>query len=128
VRSTAEVATTPVIIFSVLGDKDDVQQGLAAGANDYAVKGFYRPAEIIQKIESALAKSEVKNSLTTYKIGLLPNHLDYILLAQELGLTQGFICPACQEPLVMELTPDVTRETEHWYFAHFVCPKCQTKI
>ncbi len=50
----------PVIIFSVMGEQDDIQQGLDLGAEDYAVKGFYSPREILNQVGSILARRTKK--------------------------------------------------------------------
>jgi two-component system phosphate regulon response regulator PhoB len=47
----------PVIIFSVMGEQDDIQEGLDLGAEDYAVKGFYSPREILKQVGSILART-----------------------------------------------------------------------
>jgi DNA-binding response OmpR family regulator len=49
----------PVIIFSVLGEQTDIQKALDLGANDYIIKGFYSPGEVLQKIGSFLARAHI---------------------------------------------------------------------
>lgn len=41
----------PVIIFSNLGQKDDVEKGLKLGAVDYFIKAHFTLGEIIKKIK-----------------------------------------------------------------------------
>lgn len=48
------LASTPVIILSNLGQKEDVERGLKLGAVDYLVKAHFTPGEIITKIKSIL--------------------------------------------------------------------------
>jgi len=45
----------PVILLTNLGQKDDVENGLALGAADYLIKAHFLPQEVIQKIKDALA-------------------------------------------------------------------------
>jgi len=49
---------TPVIILSNLGEKSDIEKGLSLGANDYIVKAYFTPQEVVKKIEKYLT---VKN-------------------------------------------------------------------
>jgi DNA-binding response OmpR family regulator len=44
----------PVIILSVLGDQQSVNTGLDLGANDYVVKGYTDPKDILKKIAATL--------------------------------------------------------------------------
>src|SRR3989344_5852642 len=50
-RTTAQI---PVIIFSNLGQKDDVEKGLKLGAIDYLIKAHFTPGEIIEKIKKII--------------------------------------------------------------------------
>ena len=45
-----------VIILSNLGQKDDIDKGLALGADDYIVKAHSTPSEVVKKVETLLAK------------------------------------------------------------------------
>lgn len=44
----------PVIFLTGLGQKDDVQKGLALGAAGYLIKAHFRPGEIVDKIKRVL--------------------------------------------------------------------------
>jgi len=46
----------PVIITSNLGQPEEVERGLQAGAVDYIVKANTAPAEIVEKVKSVLKK------------------------------------------------------------------------
>ena len=48
------LASTPVIILSNLGQKEDVERGLKLGAVDYLIKAHFTPGEIITKVKSIL--------------------------------------------------------------------------
>lgn len=43
-----------IIILTNLGQKDDIKKGLELGANDYIVKAYFTPSEIVKKINSLL--------------------------------------------------------------------------
>lgn len=44
----------PVIMLTNLGQKDDVEKGLAAGAADYLIKAHFKPSEIVDKVRKVL--------------------------------------------------------------------------
>ena len=54
IKGDSEIAQTPVIILSNLGQKDDIEKGLKMGAVDYLIKAHFTPAEIIEKIRIVL--------------------------------------------------------------------------
>ena len=60
IREDPETKKIPVIIFSVIGEQKDIQKALEMGANDYTVKGFYTPREILGKIKSVLTQADLK--------------------------------------------------------------------
>ncbi len=45
-----------VLIMSVMGEQRRIQKAMALGANDYMVKGFYSPREVLGKIDTLLKK------------------------------------------------------------------------
>ena len=45
---------TPVIILSNLGQKEDMEKGIALGAKDYLIKAHFTPGEIVEKIRATL--------------------------------------------------------------------------
>lgn len=49
--STADI---PVILLTNLGQKKDVDRGLALGAEDYLIKAHFMPNEVIAKIKKIL--------------------------------------------------------------------------
>ncbi len=61
VRADATTKDTPVIVVTVLGEREDIRKGLELGANDYMTKGSYSPSEILRKIRLEL---HLKRSLT----------------------------------------------------------------
>lgn len=44
----------PVVILSNLGQRDDVQKGIEAGACDYIIKVHFTPSEIVRKVKKIL--------------------------------------------------------------------------
>ncbi len=124
IRADAETKNIPVIIFSVLGEQKDVKKGLELGANDYTVKGFYTPRQILSKIKGLMSQVDVKKSVHSYNLKIDGAKEDAPTLQSEIGLSQGYHCPHCGSEMVLELFPDYVRNEGHWFTAHFVCHKC----
>ncbi len=124
IRADNETKNIPVIIFSVLGEQKDVKKGLEMGANDYTVKGFYTPRQILSKIKSLLTQVDVKKSVNSYKLKITESGEDAPKLQNEIGLVDGYQCSQCKTAMSLELFPDYVRNEGHWFTAHFVCPNC----
>jgi DNA-binding response OmpR family regulator len=56
IKSDPEVSSIPVIIFSNLGQKEDIEKGLALGATDYLVKAHFVLSEVVEKIRRLLGE------------------------------------------------------------------------
>lgn len=61
-KENKTTASIPVIIFTNLGQKEDVNKGLAMGAADYIIKAHFRPSEIIDKVKQVLKKHHYAKS------------------------------------------------------------------
>lgn len=125
IRADGETAKTPVIIFSVLGDQKDVKKGLELGANDYTVKGFYTPRQILSKIKDLMNQAGVQNTTQSYRLRVRENSEDASKLHFDIGLTNAFKCPNCGHDMVLELFPDYVRNDGHWFTARLMCPDCK---
>ena len=56
-KNLKEKSTTkniPVILLTNLGQKDDVDKGLAMGASDYLIKAHFKPSETVDKVKKIL--------------------------------------------------------------------------
>lgn len=53
-KEDKEVKDIPVIMLTNLGQKDDVDKALAAGANDYLIKAHFKPSEVVDKVKKVL--------------------------------------------------------------------------
>ncbi|MFA6006812.1 MAG: response regulator [Candidatus Paceibacterota bacterium] len=47
---------TKIIVFSNLGQKDDIEKGMALGAAGYIIKASSTPSEVVQKVNQILGK------------------------------------------------------------------------
>jgi two-component system, OmpR family, alkaline phosphatase synthesis response regulator PhoP len=127
-REDAETKNIPVIIFSVMGEQKDIKKALGMGANDYTVKGFYTPRQILSKVKSLLTQADMKKNATAYKLLIKPGREDAAKLQEEIGLTNGYECSECKVELTLEMFPDYVREGGHWFSSRLVCPKCGKSV
>jgi DNA-binding response OmpR family regulator len=55
-REEETTRSIPVVIFSVMGEQQDIVKALGMGANDYTVKGFYTPRQILGKVKEFIGR------------------------------------------------------------------------
>lgn len=55
-RDNPDAKNIPVILMTNLGQKEDVEKGIALGAKDYLVKAHFMPSEVVEKIKQYLGK------------------------------------------------------------------------
>ncbi len=55
IKGDPELATTPILIMSNLGQEDHIQKGLELGALGYIVKSQFTPSKVVDKIKEVLA-------------------------------------------------------------------------
>jgi DNA-binding response OmpR family regulator len=123
-RANKITQNIPVVIFSVMGEEKDIKKALEMGANDYTVKGFYTPRQILSKIKGLVSSEPTQNTQSTYKVGIKEESKDALRLKDEIGLTKGYRCPQCGGEIVLELFPDYVREGGHWFISRLTCPPC----
>lgn len=56
-KLSPETKNIPIIIFSNLGQQEDIEKALALGAVGYLVKAHFTPNEIVEKVKQVLAKA-----------------------------------------------------------------------
>jgi len=57
IKKDPNLGDIPVIVLSNLGQKEDQDRAMAAGAVDYLIKANFTPAEIVQKVRDAVRKN-----------------------------------------------------------------------
>ncbi len=57
IKQDPETASIPVILLTNLGQRDDVDRGLALGAADYLIKAHFKPSETVAKVKKILDKN-----------------------------------------------------------------------
>jgi DNA-binding response OmpR family regulator len=127
-RADPETKGIPVIIFSVMGEPNDIKKAMEMGANDYTIKGFYTPLQILSKIKSQLIQVEPMKKTVSYKIPLKPGGKEAAQFMEELDLPPGYGCPVCNVEMVLEMFPDHVREGTHWFISRLVCPQCEKSV
>ncbi|MBU0648507.1 response regulator [Patescibacteria group bacterium] len=55
IKKNKEIKNVKVMILSSLGQREDIEKGMAAGAADYLIKTHLTPAEIVLKIKQAIS-------------------------------------------------------------------------
>lgn len=123
-RRSDQTREIPIIIFSVLGEPRDVKKAMEMGANDYTVKGFYTPRQVLGKIKDLLKTPKQNEQTTSYRLVLDSERKGAVRMGQDLGLQDGFQCPDCSSAMEAEFFPDYARADGHWFAARFVCPQC----
>jgi DNA-binding response OmpR family regulator len=123
-RRSDQTRDIPIIIFSVLGEPRDVKKAMEMGANDYTVKGFYTPRQVLSKIKDLLKAPKQNEQTTSYRLVLDSERKGAVRMGQDLGLQDGFKCPDCSTAMEAEFFPDYARADGHWFAARFVCPQC----
>ena len=53
----------PVIMLTNLGEKKDIERGLALGANDYLIKAHFMPSEVIERIKKVIRDTRTLRSI-----------------------------------------------------------------
>ena len=53
-KADQATAKVPVILLTNLSQKDEIEQGLKLGAEDYLIKAHFMPSEVVEKIKKVL--------------------------------------------------------------------------
>ncbi len=55
-KNNKETNQIPIILLTNLSQKNEIEQGLALGAQDYLIKAHFMPSEVMDKIKKVLGK------------------------------------------------------------------------
>ncbi len=55
IKADPELASIPVLFLSAKGQENEIEQGLAAGAEDYLLKPF-APDQLVERVKQVLAR------------------------------------------------------------------------
>lgn len=56
VKSNEKTKNIKVVILSNLGQKEEIEKGMALGASGYLIKAHHTPSEVVKKIKNILAE------------------------------------------------------------------------
>lgn len=54
IRANKDWDKCQVVVFSNLGQKEEVEKGISLGANQYVIKSQHTPSEVVEKVENML--------------------------------------------------------------------------
>ena len=127
-RANHKTKSIPVIILSVLGERETMEKTLKLGANDYSIKGEVSPREVLGKIRALLAGRDVSEDIEAYRVSVKEGRDDAARLESDIGVPGLHECPHCMGRVVLELVPDSTHPEGHWYSARFICVVCGSTL
>ena len=80
----------PIIMLTAKGDSHDVVRGLEAGADDYMVKPFKHPSELIARIRTRLRRTnaDVSGLLTIGDLAIDVQAHQILRAGKQIGLTR----------------------------------------
>ena len=55
-KADKDLGKIPVILLTNLNQRDEIEKGLAMGADDYLIKAHFIPSEVVDKIKKTIAK------------------------------------------------------------------------
>lgn len=55
-KADPETKQVPILVFSNLGQTQEIQKGLDLGADDYVIKSNMTPKELLEKVEKMIKK------------------------------------------------------------------------
>jgi len=53
-KKLEKTKSIPVILLTNLNQKNEIERGIALGANDYLIKAHFMPSEVVEKIKQVL--------------------------------------------------------------------------
>ncbi|MFH1956465.1 MAG: response regulator [Patescibacteria group bacterium] len=120
-RQNPQTSEVPLIMFSHLGRKVDIEKANEMEIRDFVIKGFTTPRELVSLI---IKRIESEHQVKEYLIDINEFKKDAPELIHELGLSASLKCPKhSEEKLVLLLIEDSKHVGE--FKAKIVCPQKQ---
>lgn len=54
IKESKNLANIPILLLSNLGERENIEKGLAIGADDYIIKAHFTPEEVIKRIKKLI--------------------------------------------------------------------------
>jgi DNA-binding response OmpR family regulator len=98
VRADPDLKGQLIVIFSNLGQEEEVAKGLQLGADDYLVKSNLTPSELLKKVEAVLMKgrSDKAETMKPIRVLLVEDTRDIIDLYTARFQHEGFECQVAE--------------------------------
>ncbi|OGL87185.1 hypothetical protein A3I40_01220 [Candidatus Uhrbacteria bacterium RIFCSPLOWO2_02_FULL_48_12] len=98
VRSDPELKDRLIVIFSNLGQEEEITKGMQLGADDYLVKSDHTPTELLKKVESVLAKgkSDRADAAKPIRVLLIEDTREIIEIYTERFKHENFECQVAE--------------------------------
>ncbi len=127
IKANKKTSGISVIILSNLGQKEDLEKGLALGADDYLIKAMHPITDVLLKIRKQLQKGKTKNEKTMphYCIDIKESILDAPKLASDFNFKGLFNCPTCGKKMFLQLIPKELSKNNRKFSASFICYRCK---
>jgi len=61
VKEDSQLKKIPVILLTNLGQKNEVEKGLALGADEYIIKAHFTPTAVVTKVKEVLSSFQHRN-------------------------------------------------------------------
>lgn len=55
-KGNVNIKDALIVYLTNLGQREDIEKGLALGVDDYIIKAHFTPSEVVRKVEELLAK------------------------------------------------------------------------
>lgn len=118
-RQNPQTSETPVIMFSHLGRKSDIEKAKEMHIGDFVIKGFTTPKDLVSII---VKRIESEHHVKEYLIDINEFKKDAPELIHELGLSASLKCPKhSEEKMVLLLIEDSEHVGE--FKAKIICPQ-----
>src|SRR3989344_4489080 len=98
VRNDPELKDRLIVIFSNLGQEEEITKGMQLGADDYLVKSDHTPTELLKKVESVLAKgkSDRADAAKPIRVLLIEDTREIIEIYTERFKHENFECQVAE--------------------------------
>jgi len=132
-RAEPTTKAIPVVVFSAVNMKAEVQKAIGLGANGFMNKGVHSPRYVLDTVKSFMPKKAPDTSKSVEPSAAPQLHrlqITEFLPAGDGKWNEGmsvkdYKCPRCEQEMTLELYPGPDQEDGgHWYYSRFVCTKC----
>ncbi|MHB8734430.1 MAG: response regulator transcription factor [Terriglobales bacterium] len=126
-RADRRFLTTPIVLFTNLSQHMDKHQAARLGATDYIVKSEVTPTDVVERVRKLLSESVGgERPIANFTLAVDPAAGDATALASLLGYPKDYLCPKCQDRLLLHLTGDFSDPWSRTIRVRLRCPRCQS--